>query len=139
MKRRIIFNRAISSEGFLDILNVKAKGIEVYPTQNEVWANYKEVINVNIVFQNIEDVTDDFKWEAKDQNDNLLGSAEILSLASGSTMSGSFSFEMPDEEITITVITYHWIEEVGWVRITTFIRDEIGDVQEIHTEKYPKS
>ncbi len=139
MKRRIIFNRAISSEGFLDILNVKAKGIEVYPTQNEVWANYKEVINVNIVFQNIEDVTDDFKWEAKDQNDNLLGSAEILSLASGSTMSGSFSFEMPDEEITITVITYHWIEEVGWVRITTFIRDEIGDVQEIHTEKYSVS
>ena len=90
-----------------------------------------------MIFQNKEDVTDDFKWEAKDQHDNLLGSAEILSLASHSTISGSFSFNMPNEDINITIITYHWVDEVGWVRITSFIRDEIGDVLEIHTEKYP--
>lgn len=140
MERRIIFNKAtLGSEGFLDILNIEAKGIEVYPTPHEVFALYKELIKVNMVFQNIEEVTDDFKWEAFDQHDNFLGFAEILSLASHSTFSESFFFSMPDDDVIVTIKTYHWVDEVGWVRIITFTRDEFGDVIEIGTEKYSVS
>ena len=73
-------------------------------------AHVGDSINFIIHTKNTE-ASDNFKVEL---TGNITGSIEFF-LNAGLTKDVPFSFIMPDKDASITINTYHWDEEVGWV------------------------
>jgi len=88
------------AEGFLEILDVTAPE----------FAHIGDTVDFIVHTQNT-GVADDFRVELID---DIIDSAEFY-LGAGLTRDIPFSFTMPDNDISITINTYHYEPEVGWV------------------------
>ncbi len=94
------------AEGYLEILGATA------PESAHV--GDPGVLTVHT--QNTESA-DDFKVELLG---GLIGSSEFY-LGAGLIKDIPFSFTMPDQDVSITINTYHYEPEVGWVWDTTSV------------------
>ncbi len=65
-------------------------------------------MRIHIYFKNTGD-WDSFLWEARDQYNNLLGFEETGILPAGYSFEREFLFEMPNENIIVTINTNHWV------------------------------
>lgn len=100
------------AEGFLDIVGI------TYPTS----ASERESVDIIIHTQNI-GADDNLKVEL---TGDIIDSAEFY-LGSGLTQEVPFSFTMPDNNVNITVSTYHWEVPLGGIvifRQSYFIGDD---------------
>jgi len=88
------------AEGFLEIIGITA------PSS----AHVGDTINFIVHTKNTGGA-DDFKVEL---TGDITGSSEFY-LGAGLTKDITFSFIMPDKNISIQINTYHWEEEIGWV------------------------
>ena len=64
-------------------------------------------MRIHIYFKNTGD-WDSFLWEARDQYNNLLGSEETGTLPAGYYFERDVLFEMPNENIMVTIKAYHF-------------------------------
>ena len=95
-------------EGLLEILGVTAPE----------GAHEGDEVNFTVHTQNISSV-DNFKVEL---TGGIIDSAEF-SLGAGLTKDIPFLFIMPDYNVSITINTYHYEPEVGWVWDVTSVWD----------------
>ena len=86
-----------------------------------------ELVNFIIHTQNI-GARDDFKVE---MSGDFIGLQEFR-LDAGLTKDVNFYFTMPNHGISITINTYHWVQDVGWVWDTSSVWELLFPLMKIN-------